>query len=117
MVYIFDTKLNPKKKVVIALCSIYGIGYSRSNFICKKLGFNSFIKINQLISDEITILINFITITFTIGVDLRKNIRSNILQAITINSYRGTRHRNKLPVRGQRTHTNSKILNKNSLKT
>lgn len=95
------------KHIIIALTSIYGIGNSRSKLICKNTGIDKYTKIKNLTEDEIEKLRNEIN-KYIIEGDLKRNINLNIKRLIDINSYRGIRHKKKLPVRGQRTKTNAR---------
>lgn len=95
------------KRVVIALTSIYGIGKSRSKFICSSLKISKFSKISNLKENEIELLRSLIS-KFVIEGDLRREKTLNIKRLIDLGCYRGIRHRRKLPVRGQRTKTNAR---------
>jgi small subunit ribosomal protein S13 len=98
-----------EKRFVIALTYIYGIGTTSAEKICKNLKIDFFTRTNQL--DEIKLAEVRSYIEKNLGVlegDLRRKVSSNIKRLIDIGCYRGIRHVRKLPVRGQRTHTNAK---------
>jgi small subunit ribosomal protein S13 len=98
-----------EKRFVIALTYIYGIGTTSAEKICKDLKIDLLTRTNQL--DEIKLAEVRSYIEKNLGVlegDLRRKISSNIKRLIDIGCYRGIRHVKKLPVRGQRTHTNAK---------
>ncbi len=99
------------KSILFALTSIYGIGKSRSRFICDKLNINYYIKIKNLNNIQIDLIRKNIS-NFVLEGDLRREVMLNIKRLIDINCYRGIRHRKKLPVRGQRTRTNAKTRKK-----
>ena len=113
MIYIFESELSNEKSVFLALISIYGIGRTNSQLVCKKLGFSNNFKIKNLSNEQVDSLIKTIdSLNILISNDLRK-FRLMILQKlISINSYKGFRRNKGLPVRGQRTHTNAKTAKK-----
>lgn len=108
MIYLLDTYFQNRKKIVIALQEIYGVGSATSQQICDKLGFNNQVKIHQLTSFQIDELIRLMSQNDLISSQLKKRVRSDIERLIKISSYRGFRHIQKLPVRGQRTSTNAR---------
>ena len=110
MVYILNTNLKNNKKVLFALCDIYGIGKSLSSQICESLGFSEKLQINQLSNIQIQQLSQLITQNFRIGADLRRDVRNNKKRLLSIGCYRGFRHTIGLPVRGQRTHGNARTI-------
>ena len=112
--YILETELEASKSVFLALRNVYGIGKSRSFFICKQLGFNFNLKINELSDDQITKLLKLIEFSnFIITSDLKKLKQTIAKKLVAIKSYRGLRRVNGLPVRGQRTHTNARTAKRN----
>lgn len=111
--YILESKLPEDKSIYYALKYIYGIGNSRSLFICKKLGFLLNLKVKNLSSIQIVQLLKFVdSLNFVVANDLKrmKLLRKQFL--ISIKSYRGLRRKKGFPVRGQRTHTNAKTARK-----
>jgi small subunit ribosomal protein S13 len=96
------------KRLVIALTYIYGIGITKSNEICSKCAISVDKRVNQLTDDEIVKLRDVITKNHVVEGDLRREVVMNIKAAMDLGSYVGLRHRRKLPVRGQRTHTNAR---------
>ena len=95
------------KRVEISLTYIYGIGKSTSNEILEKAKVNKDTKVKDLTEEEVG-QIRTIVDEYKIEGELRKEIRLNIKRLMDIKSYRGLRHRNGLPVRGQRTSRNAK---------
>jgi len=96
------------KRLVIALSYIYGIGNKYSNDICISTKIDKNKRVNQLTEDEIIKIRECIDKNYVVEGDLRRSISSNIKRLTDLGCYRGLRHRNKLPVRGQRTHTNAR---------
>ncbi len=112
MVYLVNTNLNNKKKVSLALCDIYGLGNFQSKQICIQLGISENLRIKQLTGFQLEQLTQLITQEYNIGVDLKRAVQQNIQRLVKIASYRGFRHTEGLPVRGQRTHGNSRTVRK-----
>ena len=99
----------PQNKVVsIALTYIHGIGPFSSKKICEKLNIPSSKRVNELTDDEILKIREFIDANFKVEGDLRRDYSLTIKRLIDLACYRGTRHRKKLPVRGQRTRCNAR---------
>ena len=95
------------KRVEISLTYIFGIRRSTANKILEKANVDKNIKVKDL-SEEQVGQIRTIVDEFKIEGELRKEIRLNIKRLMDIKSYRGLRHRNGLPVRGQKTKTNAR---------
>ena len=95
------------KRVEISLTYIFGIGRSTSNEILEKEGVDKDIKVKDLTEEQVG-KIRTIVEEYKIEGELRKEIRLNIKRLLDIKSYRGLRHRNGLPVRGQKTKTNAR---------
>lgn len=119
MVRIAGVNIPTEKRFVIALTYVYGIGRSRAEKICKELGIDTKLRTHQI--DEITLkkvrdLINKQAsedegTSGTVGLvegELRRRVRGAIKRLIDLSCYVGIRHVKKLPVRGQRTHTNAR---------
>ena len=98
----------PNKHVDIALTYIFGIGRSSARTICTKTGIDSDVRINELPAEDINKLRKVIENEYKVEGRLRTEISLNIKRLIDIGCYRGLRHRKGLPVRGQRTKTNSR---------
>ena len=99
----------PQNKLVhIGLTYIYGIGDRFSNDICKALDIPKSKRVNELTDDQILKIREYIDQKFTVEGDLRRDTSLNIKRLIDLASYRGSRHRKKLPVRGQRTRCNAR---------
>ena len=98
----------PNKHVDVALTYIYGIGRSSAKNICEAIGIDPDRSINDLTSEEINKLRKEIESDYKVEGRLRTEISLNIKRLMDIGCYRGVRHRRGLPVRGQRTRTNSR---------
>jgi len=105
------------KKIEIALTYIYGIGRSLAPKILKSAGVNSDKRAKDLTPEETNRLKEVIEKNYKIEGELRQIIKTNIVRLKDIQSYRGTRHAKRLPVRGQRTKTNSRTIRGNVRKT
>ena len=99
----------PQNKLVhIGLTYIYGIGDRFSNKICKDLEISTSTRVNQLTDDQVLKIREYIDQNHKVEGDLRREISVNIKRLVDLASYRGSRHKKKLPVRGQRTHCNAR---------
>jgi small subunit ribosomal protein S13 len=96
------------KRLVISLTYIYGVGRAMSKEIIGKLGLNPDAKARLLTQEEIAKLNATLQSEYTVEGDLRRTVQGNIKRLVSINCYRGQRHRSGLPVRGQRTRTNAR---------
>jgi small subunit ribosomal protein S13 len=107
MARISGVDLPREKRIVIALTYIYGIGPTLAKKILKETNISEDIREKNLSEDEIVRIREAIK-ALTVEGDLRRKISQDIKRLHEINCYRGYRHRRKLPVRGQRTHTNAR---------
>ncbi|MFL2661146.1 MAG: 30S ribosomal protein S13 [Alphaproteobacteria bacterium] len=96
------------KRLEISLTYIYGIGPKFAKDICESVKISSSKIVNELNEDEIIKIREFIDKNFLVEGDLRREISVRIKRLTDLGCYRGLRHRKKLPVRGQRTHTNAR---------
>ena len=96
------------KRLVIALTYIFGIGKKYANDICSTVSIDKNKRVNDLTEDEIIKIRECIDKNYIVEGDLRRSVSYNIKRLTDLGCYRGLRHRNKLPVRGQRTHTNAR---------
>lgn len=96
------------KRSEISLTYIYGIGKSSAQQILAKAGIDVNKKVKDLSEDELDKIRRIIDGEYQTEGNLRSNVRMNIKRLMDIGSYRGLRHRKGLPVRGQRTRTNSR---------
>ena len=99
----------PQNKLVhVGLTYIYGVGIKFSHQICKDLSISNTTRVNQLSDDQILKIREYIDKNFTVEGDLRRDKSFSIKRLIDLASYRGLRHKKKLPVRGQRTRCNAR---------
>jgi len=108
MARIAGVDLPREKRIEIGLTYIYGIGRNRSNSILRKAGVGGDIRVKDLTEEQVSQVSKVIDAEGGVEGDLRKEISMNIKRLMDIGCYRGLRHRRGLPVRGQRTHTNSR---------
>jgi len=97
-----------KKRVVIALTYIHGIGNTSAKSICTKAGVPVERRVADLSEEELTKLRDIIDDDFLVEGDLRRKTSMDIKRYLDLGCLRGLRHRRNLPVRGQRTHTNAR---------
>jgi small subunit ribosomal protein S13 len=108
MARIAGVDLPRNKRVEVGLTYIFGIGLPHSHEILTATGVNPDTRIKDLTDAEVGLLRDYIGQTYQVEGDLRRSLQMNIKRLIEIGSYRGLRHRRNLPVRGQRTRTNSR---------
>jgi small subunit ribosomal protein S13 len=113
---ILGITLPENKRLEIALTTIYGIGRSRAKHILLKTKIDGSIKPSALTVDQENVLRKLIE-SFKIEGDLKRETAGNIKRLKDIKTYRGYRHSRHLPVRGQRTKTNSRTVRGNTRKT
>ena len=100
--------LPPQKRAQIGLTYIYGIGKTRATNILGEAQIDVHKKIRELSEEELNRVRAIIEAQGNVEGDLRKSIQLDIKRLMDIGCYRGLRHRNGLPVRGQRTHPNAR---------
>ena len=105
---IVGVDLPQNKRGEIALTYIYGIGRSRSNKILELAGIDRDIKVQDWTDEQTAKIREVIGANFKVEGDLRSEIQLNIKRLMDIGCYRGVRHRNGLPVRGQSTKNNAR---------
>ncbi len=109
MARIAGINIPKEKRFVIALTYIYGIGRTSAEKICNNLAIDAKLRTHQIPEEKLAQVRIFLEKNFpTLEGDLRRKNASNIKRLIDISCYRGIRHVKKLPVRGQRTHTNAR---------
>ena len=108
MARVAGVDLPPNKRAQIGLTYIYGIGKSRATAILEEAQISIDQKIKDLSEDELTRIRTIIDTQGDVEGDLRKRVQMDIKRLMDIGCYRGLRHRKGLPVRGQRTRTNSR---------
>jgi len=99
----------PKDKPIwVALQSIYGIGTTSSQRILAATGIDPGLRVKELSEEQVGQIRDVLDKQYKVEGDLRREVQSNIRRLIEISCYRGTRHRIRLPVHGQRTRTNAR---------
>ena len=108
MARISGIDLPKDKRIEIALTYVYGIGRTSATKILEKTGINPDTRVKNLTEEDEAKLRECIDNEYTVEGDLRRRTALDIKRLIEIGSYRGTRHRRGLPVRGQRSKTNAR---------
>ncbi len=108
MVRIAGVDLPNQKRLEVALTYIYGIGPSSAQKILQQTGVSPDVRVSDLSDEDLSKMRRVIESEFKVEGALRTEVSMNIKRLMDIGSYRGTRHRRGLPVRGQRTHTNAR---------
>lgn len=108
MARIAGVTIPSEKRVVIALTYVYGIGKKYSTEILAKAKIDESVRVKNLTDDEIGRISEVISNDYVVEGDLQRIVTGNIKRLKDINAYRGIRHKNNLPSRGQRTKTNAR---------
>lgn len=107
MARIAGVNIPVQKHAWVALTSIFGIGPTRAQQLCKDAGVQSDVRVQDLTEEEVDKLRNAVS-KLTVEGDLRREVGMNIKRLMDLGCYRGLRHRRGVPVRGQRTRTNAR---------
>ncbi len=97
-----------EKKIYVSLSYIYGLGQTTALQICKQAGIKPEVRAKNLTEEEVSRITGIIQKEYRTEGNLRREISMNIKRLMDIGSYRGSRHKKSLPVRGQRTRTNAR---------
>ncbi len=108
MARIAGVNIPTNKRVEIALRYIHGIGPAKARDITDKIGIESHRRVADLTDAEVIQIRETIDADYMVEGDLRREVSMNIKRLMDLGCYRGLRHRKRLPVRGQRTHTNAR---------
>ncbi len=108
MARIAGVNIPVQKRVVVGLRAIYGIGPSTARKICQRLEIPDACRVQTLTEGEILKIRELIDAEFKVEGDLMREVNMSIKRKMDLGCYQGVRHRKKLPVRGQRTHTNAR---------
>lgn len=117
MARIAGVTLPNNKRIIIGLTYVYGVGDTTAKRVLAQVGIDESIRVKDLTEDQVTQIRDVLEKTHRLEGDLRRDVLSNIKRLKDIGSYRGIRHMRKLPVRGQRTKTNSRTIRGNVRKT
>ena len=108
MARISGVNIPTAKKIHIALTYIYGIGPKIATELFDQASIDKSKRVNELNDDELNKIREIIDQKHMVEGDLRRKVSMDIKRLNDLGCYRGLRHRKKLPVRGQRTHTNAR---------
>ncbi len=108
MARISGVNIPTNKRIRVALTYIFGIGPKISKDICTEASVDMTMRVSQLKDEEINKIREIIDAKHSVEGDLRRKVSMDIKRLTDLGCYRGLRHRKKLPVRGQRTHTNAR---------
>lgn len=117
MARIAGVTLPSNKRIIIALQYIYGVGITRATEVLNKAKVSADIRVKDLTPDQENSIRTIVEKEYRVEGDLRRDIMSNIKRLKDIAAYRGVRHMKGLPVRGQRTKSNSRTVRGNVRKT
>ncbi|OGY50962.1 MAG: 30S ribosomal protein S13 [Candidatus Buchananbacteria bacterium RIFCSPLOWO2_01_FULL_56_15] len=117
MARIAGINLPPQKRVEIGLTYIFGIGNSLSSQILKTAQISPDVKVKDLSEQQVNALREIIEKSHKVEGELKREVLLNIKRLKEINSYRGSRHTKHLPLRGQRTKTNTRTVRGNVRRT
>jgi small subunit ribosomal protein S13 len=117
MARIAGVTIPSNKRSVIALTYIYGIGKTRAHHLCQATGVNESTRVKDLTEEELTRIRDMIDKNYRVEGELRHDRSADVKRLKDIGSYRGERHKRHLPVRGQRTKTNSRTVRGNVRRT
>ncbi len=108
MARIAGVNIPTEKRIEIALQYIHGIGPAKAAQICQALKLKDGMRAKDLTDADVVKISNYIEQNFKVEGDVRREVAMNIKRLQDLKAYRGIRHRNRLPVRGQRTQTNAR---------
>ncbi len=108
MARIAGVDLPRDKRIEVALTYIYGVGRTRAQEALEATGISPDLRVRDASEEQLVALRQYIDANFQVEGDLRREIQADIRRKIEIGSYKGSRHRHGLPVRGQRTKTNAR---------
>lgn len=117
MARIAGVTLPAQKRIEVGLTYIYGVGSATAKKIIKATGVDPSIRVKDLTEAQANTLRDYVEKTIRVEGELRREVLSNIKRLKDIGSYRGSRHNRSLPVRGQRTKTNSRTVRGNTRRT
>ncbi len=105
---ILGVDIPKEKKIYVSLAYIYGIGRPMALKICQQANIKSDVRAKNLTEEEVSRITGIIQKDYRVEGNLRRELSMNIKRLMDTGSYRGTRHKKSLPVRGQRTRTNAR---------
>lgn len=117
MARIAGVTIPSNKRVVIALTYIHGIGNTTSKKILSRTQIDESVRVKDLSEDDLNKIRTIVEKEYRVEGELRRDVMANVKRLKEIGTYRGTRHAKNLPVRGQRTKTNSRTVRGNVRRT
>ena len=108
MARIAGVNIPTEKRIEIALQYIHGIGPAKAAQVCQALKLKDGLRAKDLTDEDVVKISKYIEDNFKVEGDVRREVAMNIKRLQDLKTYRGIRHRNRLPVRGQRTQTNAR---------
>jgi small subunit ribosomal protein S13 len=117
MARIAGITLPNNKRIVIGLTYVYGVGDTTARRVLAQVGVSEDVRVKDLTEEQVTKIREVLEKQYRLEGDLRRDVLSNVKRLKDIGSYRGIRHMRKMPVRGQRTKTNSRTVRGNVRKT
>lgn len=117
MARIAGVTIPSNKRVVIALTYIHGIGRTTSEKILGRTQIDQSVRVKDLSEDQVNKIRTIVEKEYRVEGELRRDVMANVKRLKEIGTYRGTRHAKNLPVRGQRTKTNSRTVRGNVRRT
>ena len=108
MARIEGVDLPRNKRIEVGLTYLFGIGPTRAHQILSATRVNPDVRVKDLTENDLALLRDFISKSYKVEGDLRREVQMNIKRLVEIGCYRGLRHRRNLPAHGQRTRTNSR---------
>ncbi len=108
MARISGVDLPKGKRIAIALTYIYGVGTNTATRILEQSGVGPSVRTDDLTDEQVSAIRQTIEGDFKVEGDLRREVQGSIKRLMDLGCYRGLRHRPRLPLRGQRTHTNAR---------
>ena len=116
--FLLQTNINPKKKIKSGLKQVYGLNNFYIDKLSKEIGLNLTLPFKHLKKSKIGLITKWVNEqNIILKEDLKKKVLDNKTQLMSIKSYRGFRHKEGLPTRGQRTHTNGRTQRKLAIKS
>ena len=114
---LFGINIPDNKKIDVALTYLYGVGWTRAREVLAGVKVSATKRAKDLAPDEVNRIKEFIEKNYKVEGELRQVVKQNIQLLKEMQAYRGVRHAKRLPVRGQRTRTNSRTVRGNVRKT
>jgi len=112
MTYIYGRFLPREQKIQYALTEIYGLGAFAAELLSSRIGLSPQMLVRNLSEQDISNIVYLLGKEYSVEGELKKLQRNDVRRLVKIRSYRGLRHKQSLPSRGQRTHSNARTRRK-----